>query len=285
MEFAVIVAQGEAFASPCSDRMDRWPPSARIFGSPCRGRGTAYDGGMKTVAGFALAALVAGRVAASTPPPAFDRYQVILDRQPFGEIFITQPGASNAASATVVAGPGGEALGLRACSLIMVDGIGPRAGLVEVKTSKSYFLLPGETQEGIKLVSADYDAEEIVIQRGTEMAILRLKEASTSEKKTTTSPIAATSRLSFEERRKAFEQQRTMPPPQPTAPPVPKLQGAELEKHLQQYQMEVIRQGMPPLPIPLTQEMDSQLVNEGVLAPQAPVVIQGAEAQIIIQQQ
>ena len=32
--------------------------------------------------------------------------------------------------------------------------------------------------------------------------------------------------------------------------------------------MEVIRQGLPPLPIPLTPEQDSQLVKEGVLPPQ-----------------
>ena len=241
---------------------------------------------MKTVFGIGLAALTAGVAAGVSEPPAFDRYLVILERQPFGEVLISQPAAASNAPSAIVAGPGGEALGLRACSLIMVDGIGPRAGLVEVKTSKSYFLTPGETQDGIKLVSADYAAEEIVIQRGTEMAILRLKEASTTEKKTTGSPVAMTaSKLSFEERRKAFEQQRAAPPTPPAAPPAPRLQGAELEKHLQQYQMEVIRQGMPPLPIPLTQEMDNQLVTEGVLAPQTPVVIQGAEAQIIIQPQ
>ena len=238
---------------------------------------------MKRLLGICTGALAAVTAGAITPPPEFDRYQVILDRQPFGEVLVsTTPATNGTATATVVAGPGGEALGLRACSLIRVDGGEMRAGLVEVKTSKSYFLTPGETLEGIKLVSADYDTEEIVIQRGAEMAILRLKEASSTEKKATASPLAV-SKLSFEERRKAAEQQRT-PPPAPAAPPAPKLQGAELEKHLQQYQMEVIRKGMPPLPIPLTQEMDSQLVQEGVLPPQGPTVIQSPQAQIIIQQ-
>jgi len=31
--------------------------------------------------------------------------------------------------------------------------------------------------------------------------------------------------------------------------------------------MEVIRSGMPALPIPLTPEMDDQLVSEGILPP------------------
>lgn len=39
------------------------------------------------------------------------------------------------------------------------------------------------------------------------------------------------------------------------------------EEDLQQYQMNTIRSGMPPLPIPLTQEMDDQLVKEGILPP------------------
>ncbi len=41
--------------------------------------------------------------------------------------------------------------------------------------------------------------------------------------------------------------------------------------NLRQYQMEVMRAGMAPLPIPLTQEMDDQLVAEGVLPPQKNV--------------
>lgn len=41
----------------------------------------------------------------------------------------------------------------------------------------------------------------------------------------------------------------------------------EVRENLRQYQMEVIRAGMDPLPIPLTQEMDDQLVKEGILPP------------------
>lgn len=47
-----------------------------------------------------------------------------------------------------------------------------------------------------------------------------------------------------------------------------RLSGEALEKHLQEYQMQLIRQGQPPLPIPLTPDMDNQLVNEGILPPQ-----------------
>ena len=50
----------------------------------------------------------------------------------------------------------------------------------------------------------------------------------------------------------------------------PKLTGKELEEQLKSYQMDLIRAGGekgPPLPIPLTKEMDDKLVAEGVLPP------------------
>jgi hypothetical protein len=45
----------------------------------------------------------------------------------------------------------------------------------------------------------------------------------------------------------------------------------DLQKHLQEYQMDLIRSGGakgPPLPLPLTPEMDQKLVDEGVLPAQ-----------------
>ena len=42
----------------------------------------------------------------------------------------------------------------------------------------------------------------------------------------------------------------------------------EIQESLWQYQMDVIRAGLPPLPVPLTKQMDDQLVAEGVLPPE-----------------
>jgi hypothetical protein len=61
---------------------------------------------------------------------------------------------------------------------------------------------------------------------------------------------------------------RAAPEPPPPPPPEPKYTGEELQKHLENYQLEVIRQGLPPLPIPFTPEMDRKLVEEGILPPQ-----------------
>jgi hypothetical protein len=63
----------------------------------------------------------------------------------------------------------------------------------------------------------------------------------------------------IEERRKQQAEEK---------PPEPKLTGDALKKHLEDVQMDAIRSGRPPLPMPLTPEMDAQLVSEGVLPPQ-----------------
>ena len=53
----------------------------------------------------------------------------------------------------------------------------------------------------------------------------------------------------------------------PSAEVPPPLEGSELERQIQDYQMQAIREGREPLPIPLAPENDEQLVNEGVLPP------------------
>ena len=54
----------------------------------------------------------------------------------------------------------------------------------------------------------------------------------------------------------------TNPPPVPT-----KYSGAELSKRLSEYKLQVIRAGLPPLPIPLTEEEGSRLAAEGIAVP------------------
>jgi len=64
--------------------------------------------------------------------------------------------------------------------------------------------------------------------------------------------------------------QRVLTPQKP--PPVSEYTEAEAQKHLEQYQKELIQAGGekgPPLPMPVTPEMDAPLVKEGVLPPVA----------------
>lgn len=188
----------------------------------------------------------------------FADYQVILDRKPFGEapaepipeekpIPLSQSFAKN----------------LRMSALLEMDDGTLKVGLVDQQTKMNFYVAVGQTVEGIELVSASYEEEEAVIRKGSEMAVIKLSSGDIQPLTATEQKERLDRRKSYVERRKARAEQRAK-----MAEKIePKYTGEELEKHLQEYQMEVIRQGLPPLPIPLTDEMDQQLVDEGVLPP------------------
>lgn len=213
------------------------------------------------MAALVLPALLAA--ARADNPADFSRYQVILDRKPFG---VAPP-------PPVVAPPPltAEQSFARTLRLSAIwenpDG-SIRVGIIDANGNRNYFLGVGDVEDGVELVSADYKNEEAVLRKGTEMAVLKLSSGEiqplTQEQQQQRLTQDQAQRMSYAERRKERERQRQQPPP---PPPQPVYTGAELEKHLQEYQMEVIRQGLPPLPLPLTPEMDAQLVSEGVLPP------------------
>lgn len=192
--------------------------------------------------------------------PEFSRYQLILDRKPFGEA------PPIPVAAAIVNPEDSFAKTIRMSALLEVDGGGIRIGIIDQKTNKDFYIGVGEEIEGIELISADYEKEEAVLRKGAEMAVIKLQSGEvqplTPAEQQARMNAPQGRRPSYAERRLARQQQREQQPP-----PQPKYTGEELEKHLQEYQMEVIRQGLPPLPIPLTPEMDSQLVTEGVLPP------------------
>lgn len=218
-----------------------------------------YVFGMRLFAHILMGCLLlATGVLADTP--SFDRYRIILERKPFGDA----PPQSEAPPAPLIPPSESFAKTIRLSAIYEVEGGGIRVGLVDLQKNDSFFLGVGEVQEGIELISANFEDEEAVLKRGAEMAIIKLQsgeiQAITAQEHEKRVQARATS---YADRRRMRAER---PPPEP--PPEPTLTGAALEKHLQEYQMEVIRQGLPPLPIPLTPEMDQQLINEGILPPQ-----------------
>ena len=150
--------------------------------------------------------------------------------------------------------------------IIETDDGDMRVGFVDNRSGRSYMLIAGEAQDGIELVSASFEEEEAVLRNGEEMALLKLasgefQEIAPAEQQGRIE--AARNRPSYAERRR----QRMEQAQEEQKPIEPKYTGEELTKHLYEYQMEVIRQGLPPLPIPLTPEQDDQLVAEGYLPP------------------
>ncbi|MBL7076465.1 MAG: hypothetical protein ISS31_03240 [Kiritimatiellae bacterium] len=198
---------------------------------------------------------------------AFDRYQPILDRQPFGEV---QPDPS--ATAQKLTGPVAPPFtkDLTMCA-ITEDDSGIQVGFVNVamKPPKSYFLRIGEMEDFIELVDADYIEEMALLRKGEEEHWISMAGPGMSASGGGGGSSPASSRsgtpgqkqLSYKERlaQRRAARVRTVKKPE--------LEGEELEKHLQDYQMDLIRKGMPPLPMELTPEMDAQLVEEGVLPP------------------
>jgi hypothetical protein len=188
----------------------------------------------------------------------FDRYQLILTKQPFGqeppEADMIQVSASQS-----------FARNLRLSMLFEGSDGTTRAGIVDNSTKKSYILRVGEPQDGFEMIEADIKSSEAMVRKDNEVALFKL-EAGAGQ------PISkgeqSSRQSSYAERRKALlkqveeRRQETVPPPEP------QLTGEALKKHLEQVQMDAIRKGLPPLPLPLTPEMDAQLVKEGVLPPQ-----------------
>ena len=213
---------------------------------------------MRHILGLAL--FFSAAAAWAEPQASFDRYQPILDRKPFGNPPVAPPEPE-----VVIPPEQSFARTIRMSALVEQDDGTIRVGLIDSQSNKSYLLAEGETENGIELVSADYENEEAVLRKGSEMAVIKLSsgeiQALSPQQQQDRMNAPRPQRMSYAERRAAREQARR------EAPPQPKYTGEELEKHLQEYQMEVIRNGLPPLPIPLTPEMDDQLVREGVLPP------------------
>lgn len=206
-------------------------------------------------------------LAASQPRP-FEDYQVILTRKPFGDM------AAKAEPVPERIVPINEsfAAGFRLSGIYeLADGT-PRVAIVNQKENSYFSLILDEPalSTGITLIEVNFDKREAVIRKDEEIVVLSMDDSAnkvlSSEEGSRRLEEAQTKRLSYRERREQRKLARAKQMEEQAAKP--RLVGAELEEHLQNYQMEVLRTGMPPLPVQLTPDRDAQLVEEGVLPPQ-----------------
>lgn len=215
---------------------------------------------MRTTLITLLIAMVSATAASGDIPP-FDRYQVIIDRKPFGA---PPPIPEQKPTATVIPPEQSFARAMRLSMIVKDNETGEiKVGIVDDAAKTSLTLRVGEEDQGVELVSADYEAEEAVLRKGAEMAIVKLGAGAIK-------PLPPSkSRTDTSRRGPPRMPTRTAKAPEkPAAPVQPRYTGEELRKHLQDYNVEVIKQGLPPLPIQLTPAQDAQLVREGVLPPQ-----------------
>ena len=204
------------------------------------------------------------------PAVSFSRYQVILDRMPFGEPPPVPVVSNDPISATPP--PNAFINDLRMCGITDTE-YGVRVGLVNIKSKpqKSYFLYLGESEDGIELIDADYGREGALLSKDGEEYWVYMSGVPTTASATARPATDSAKPRERRPRRTSYAQRlrekREAEAARLREQAVDRASGEELVEKLKDYQMEVIRKGMPPLPIPLTKEMDDKLVAEGVLPP------------------
>ena len=98
----------------------------------------------------------------------FSRYQVILDRKPFGEVApIVVPGAADLATVESFV----KDYEMKA---IIDDGDKIQVCVLNKKTNKHIYLDIGQEIGGMQLVSVNYDKEEAVLKMGIETTVIKL---------------------------------------------------------------------------------------------------------------
>ena len=217
--------------------------------------------------------IVAGTVSASAIEYKRARYDVIIERSPFGEDPLIAVEAAKNAKESVEAAAAAKRMEkeMRLCYLLEAESGDVRAGFQNLKAKpgdpKSIMLMVNESFNGMKLTKIDINNNSATLSMNGKPVTFQLTKASSAPapKKAAAQPA------------RRFGGGFRAKPAEPAKPPEPQLtpeeaaiKREEVRENLRQYQMEVIRQGMPPLPIPLTQDMDDQLVAEGVLPPSAP---------------
>lgn len=229
--------------------------------------------------------VTAAAAAGSRAAVDFSRYAPILERRPFSSPVAPEPVAPPPLAVTVEAPPA-FVQHLRMVA-ITESPAGVRVGFVNIRANppKTYFLYVGDSSDdGILMVEADYDHERALLRKDGEQYWLSMGEASSAPE---SAPVAKPARpgmpgmqrtqtasrplpeqsdearaMSYAERRQQrIEEMRRR------AEESRNLSEEEVEKRLREYQMKLIREGKTPLPIPITEEMDAQLVREGILPP------------------
>ncbi len=124
----------------------------------------------------------------------FKRYQIIIDKHPFGE----EP-----AEAETVQIPANQSFArhLRLSMLFEGPENDLRAGIVDRSKKKNYILKIGEIQEGLELIEANLSRSEAMLRKGREMALLKLESGTP---KAPSKNQAPSRKESYAERRRAL---------------------------------------------------------------------------------
>lgn len=234
---------------------------------------------------------------------ASSRYDIILKRQPFWN---PPPPPAPRQRVVPVKKPVPQKSftdDIRMCGITQTKN-GLRVGFVvsggrgRNRSQNSYYLFVGESEDEIEVVSADFEGEKALLRKGDQEGWICMREQEPAEQpeppkvsSPAVAPIAGRTmrqakalaagrvprpitsyrdllKKREEERARKLKEDQERKKKELAARS--ELTGEALQKHLQDYNLKLIRakgELGPPLPIPLTAEQDAQLVEEGVLPP------------------
>lgn len=210
------------------------------------------------------------------------QYQVILDKQLLGRKAPEPPPVTNPTPPPLAA-PGWSRQ-YRMTMMTQDDDDGTvRVGLQNVQDQSSVLLIQGRERAADKdfsLISADYEGgtaqisylgttHRFELQMTVAAPPVLKAPAGAAAGRPIQTPAAANNSASRSSiARSALRNRRESRKAESAPLQVRRFASQEeLQAHLKEQQMDAIRTGKPPLPIPLTPAMDAQLVREGVLPP------------------
>ena len=107
----------------------------------------------------------------------FTRYQVILDRMPFGVEAPPAPPPGQGPNDKPLPPADSFTKTLKMCAVTRHALTGRlQVGLVDTVTKKNYFLAVGDTEDGITVVDADYDGESALLRKGDQESRLAMSD-------------------------------------------------------------------------------------------------------------
>lgn len=149
------------------------------------------------------------------------------------------------------------------------DQNGIRVGIQNLRDNTSYLLVQGRmVDQQLELVSADYSSGIAKIRYQGSESQFSLESGPTITRVEPQRP-AATPVAQVRNSRRITRNVRDTSDSSEQVSEVRQFRSREeLQRHLEEQQMDAIRNDKPLLPIAVTQEMDDQLVREGVLLPE-----------------
>lgn len=199
-----------------------------------------------------------------------ERYRLIIERSPFGKEEVAAPAVTDRQQQQIEERVEQQ---LRLCLLSESEATGEMfAGFQNLRAGagdpKSVTLMVGESYQSMKLVEIDLDQSSATMEYMNNKITMNMAAPTQPAPNQRRLPNARNTRNTTTNNRRFGGRLQAQEPPEPELSAEEQAARlAEIRARLQEQQMDIIRKGQPPLPIPLSPEQDDQLVNEGFLEP------------------